>query len=72
VTASAVTDPLPEGIRSAIDVPFLMGDGAKRTLRLCDYASAGQTWAPDSAFRAWLPQPLDLADPLSPAIPVAR
>jgi hypothetical protein len=53
-------------------VPFVTGDGAKRTLRLCDYASAGQTWAPDSAYRVWLPQPLDLADPLSPAIPATR
>lgn len=72
VTALAVTDPLPGGIRTAIDVPFVTGDGARRTLRLCDYASAGQTWAPDSAFRVWLPQPLALADPFSPAIPATR
>ena len=72
VTALTVTDPLPEGIHTAIDVPFVTGDGAKRTLRLCDYASAGQTWAPDSEFRVWLPQPLDLADPFAPAIPATR
>lgn len=58
------------GVRMALDVPFDAGD--KRVmLRFCDYASAGRTWAADSALRVWLPQPLNLADPFAtpPASP---
>jgi len=33
-------------------------------VRMCDYASAGHTWAKDSLMRVWLPQPLNLSNPL--------
>lgn len=62
VAAEAVADP-PAGIRMAIDVPF-DGGGSAKALRMCDYASAGRTWGPESTFRVWLPQPLDLENPL--------
>ena len=30
----------------------------QHTLRMCDYASAGNTWSGDNLFRVWLPQPM--------------
>lgn len=51
-----------DGVRMALDVPF-EADGRRLMLRFCDYASAGHTWAEDSALRVWLPQPLNLGDP---------
>lgn len=64
VDAALVRKGLPAGVRMALDVPLDMG-GKRVTLRLCDYASAGHTWAADSTLRVWLPQPLDLGAPLS-------
>jgi DUF1680 family protein len=40
--------------------PVTGADGVRGTLTLCDYASAGNTWNRDSAFKVWLNQPLDL------------
>jgi DUF1680 family protein len=51
-------------VRMALDVPF-EAEGKPVTLRFCDYASAGRTWAEDSTLRVWLPQPLNLADPFA-------
>jgi hypothetical protein len=62
VKAVEVKRGLPAGVRMALDVPFDM-EGKRVILRFCDYASAGQTWTPDSEFRVWLPQPLNLAAP---------
>ncbi len=45
----------------AFDAKFATKDGAEKTLTLCDYSSAGTTWDARSAFRVWLPNPLDLA-----------
>ena len=47
------------GVWIAVDVPFLDGD-KKRTLTLCDYASAGNRWSDGNRFRTWLPQQLNL------------
>ena len=47
------------GVWIAADVPFLV-NGKKRTLILCDYASAGNRWSPNNRFRTWLLQPLNL------------
>ena len=33
-------------------------------LVLCDFASAGNAWSETNLYRVWLPQPLDLSDPL--------
>lgn len=54
--------PAPDtpGVWMAFSTPCVSTpDGTKTTLTLCDYASAGNTWSPESRFRVWLPQPLD-------------
>jgi DUF1680 family protein len=65
VDAVEVREGLPEGIRLALDVPFVDGAGKTTLVRMCDYASAGRTWTEDSALRVWLPQPLDLEKPFA-------
>jgi DUF1680 family protein len=57
--------PAADGIRLACDVPFRSAAGRETTLRLCDYASAGQTWSKDSKLRVWLPPDLDGRDPFA-------
>lgn len=47
------------GVWIAVDVPFLF-DGQRRTLTLCDFASAGNQWSSANRFRTWLPQPLPM------------
>ena len=32
---------------------------AKHSLKMCDYASAGNTWKEGNLFRTWIPQPFD-------------
>ncbi len=54
IAAVEVGETLPEGMRMAIDVP-VEGPEGKGTVRLCDYASAGQTWTEESALRVWMP-----------------
>jgi DUF1680 family protein len=66
VPAVVVRDGVPKGIRFAMDVPFVGGDGKKATVRMCDYASAGRTWSDASALRVWLSQPLNLEKPFGP------
>ncbi len=65
VDAVEVREGLPEGIRFAMDVPFVDGHGKRFFVRMCDCASAGRTWSEDSALRVWLPQPLNLEEPLA-------
>jgi hypothetical protein len=50
------------GIRLAFEVPFRSAAGRETTLRMCDYASAGQTWSAASKLRVWLPPELDGKD----------
>ncbi|MFC1452248.1 beta-L-arabinofuranosidase domain-containing protein [Verrucomicrobiota bacterium] len=40
----------PEGIRRAYDLVLKTGE----SVRLCDFASAGNTWTEESTFSAWL------------------
>jgi len=49
-------------IRLAFEVPFRSAAGRETTLRMCDYASAGQTWSAASKLRVWLPHELDGQD----------
>jgi hypothetical protein len=49
----------PGSIRLAFEVPFRSASGRETTLRMCDYASAGQTWSAESKLRVWLPHDLD-------------
>ena len=65
VPAVEVRDPLPAQVFLAMDIPVRSADGKTSLLRMCDYASAGRTWDAQSMLRVWLPQPLDLADPLN-------
>ena len=39
----------------AFDAKFTSLDGSAKTLTLCDYPSAGNTWDSNSTFRVWLP-----------------
>ena len=45
-----------------LEAPFEI-DGAKKILRLCDFASAGGQWSSRNCFRTWLPQPLNMGKP---------
>lgn len=59
--------PAPEGMWMAFTAPFEVRPSHvfnhhQVALALCDYASAGNGWSPESRFRVWLPQPLFLAE----------
>ena len=49
------------GLWMAFDAVFKAKDGARRTLTLCDFSSAGNTWEEWNLYRVWLADPLDLA-----------
>ena len=56
----AIAVPPPSGVWMAMDVPVLLGsygDGTldRTTVRMCDFASAGNTWDRDTRYRVWLP-----------------
>ena len=55
------TDASTGSPRLLLAVPFRTQNGGQTKLRFCDYASAGRTWAEDSAFRVWLPPSADLS-----------
>ncbi|HOD83203.1 MAG: hypothetical protein BWX88_03983 [Planctomycetes bacterium ADurb.Bin126] len=42
-----------------LETPFEI-DGARKILRLCDFASAGGQWTSRNCFRTWMPQPLNM------------
>lgn len=42
------------------NVPLVDEAGQKHFLKMCDYASAGNTWKVDNIFRVWVHQPFDL------------
>jgi hypothetical protein len=46
-----------------LDIPAVTGDGKPCSVRLCDYASAGNPWGEASGYRVWLPQPFNLSAP---------
>jgi hypothetical protein len=53
--ASLVGDLLPENIAMGLSVPARDAQGAKQTLTLVDFASAGNTFDAQSHYRIWLP-----------------
>jgi DUF1680 family protein len=57
--------PSTDGIRLAFDVPLRTAAGREFPLRMCDYASAGETWSKESKLRVWLPHDLDGRDPFA-------
>ena len=53
----------PEGIWMEYEVPFLVRPSHFfnhhiKTLRMCDYASAGNEWNEKDQYRVWIPQPM--------------
>jgi len=42
------------------NVPLLDEAGSPHFMKMCDYASAGNTWQQDNIFRVWVHQPFDL------------
>ena len=55
----------PKDVWMLFDVPMKTSGGEAFFVRMCDFASAGQTWSPESVYRVWLPEPLDLAAPFA-------
>ena len=41
------------------DVPCVDEAGGQHRMRMCDYASAGNSWTEGNIFRVWTPQPFD-------------
>ena len=54
---------VPQNVWMLFEVPLKTADGREVPMKLCDFASAGQTWSPESVYRVWLPKELNLADP---------
>ena len=69
VKAKVLKRGVPDGIRLAIEVPFDV-NGKRVNVRLCDYASAGNTWSEASTLRVWLPEPLNLAEPFAGVVTI--
>jgi hypothetical protein len=69
VKAKVLKRGVPAGIRLAIEVPFDVNN-KRVNLRLCDYASAGNTWSEASTLCVWLPQPLNMADPFTGVVTI--
>ena len=63
--AAELTTDTPKNVWMLFDVPFKTADGKTISLRMCDFASAGQTWSPKSVYRVWLPKALNLSDPFA-------
>lgn len=62
VVGATIAAPAPFAWQT-LEVPVtvgtnLEGNDANRTIRLCDFASAGNTWATDVRYRVWLPRTL--------------
>lgn len=57
-----VVDSPSENILLTCEVPFVYHKvhivSEPETLRMCDYASAGNEWSENNLFRVWLPQPM--------------
>ena len=56
----------PEGIWMSFTAKARLGtgisstNGPPSTIHLCDFGTAGDTWSPDTRYRVWLPEPLDV------------
>ena len=56
----------PEHVWMSFTVPLILGtdlEGASRTpkqIKFCDFASAGNTWSPDSRYRVWIRKTLNV------------
>lgn len=63
IDARLVSEAGPIKANIVLDVPAVTGDGKPCSVRLCDYASAGNPWGEASGYRVWLPQPINLSAP---------
>jgi DUF1680 family protein len=63
IAARLVSEAGPFKANIVLDIPAVTGDGKPCSVRLCDYASAGNPWGEASGYRVWLPQPINLSAP---------
>ncbi|MEI8113251.1 MAG: beta-L-arabinofuranosidase domain-containing protein [Bacteroidia bacterium] len=60
------SDEKPEHVWMAFTAPLVLGTDLEgdsrnpRQIHFCDFASAGNTWSPDSRYRVWIPQTLNV------------
>ena len=59
VDVQKVSDAGVPALWMAFDVPCVDEAGGRHTMRMCDYASAGNSWTEGNIFRVWTPQPFD-------------
>jgi hypothetical protein len=63
-----VSDFKPEGIWLSFTAPLKLGTGIASTtnppvqIQFCDFGSAGNTWDPNTRYRVWLPEPLNVME----------
>jgi hypothetical protein len=61
-----ISDKKPDNIWMSFTAPMVIGtnlEGADRNpkpVHLCDFASAGNTWAEDSRYRVWIKKTLNV------------
>jgi DUF1680 family protein len=61
-----ISDFKPEGVWLSFTVPVMLGTGIASTseeprqIHFCDFGSAGNTWDPETRYRVWLPEPLNV------------
>jgi hypothetical protein len=61
-----ISDFEPEGVWLSFTAPLKLGTGiastseAPQQIHFCDFGSAGNTWDPETRYRVWLPEPLNV------------
>lgn len=65
IVTGAQTVTSPDFAWITLEIPVtvgqnLEGQDADRKVKLCDFASAGNTWSPDVRYRVWLPETLNI------------
>lgn len=63
-----ISDFKPDGIWLSFIAPLKLGTGIASTtdppvqINFCDFGSAGNTWDPNTRYRVWLPEPLNVME----------
>ncbi len=61
-----ISETKPEGIWLSFTAPLKLGTGIASTndpasqIHFCDFSSAGNTWDPNTRYKVWLPEPLNV------------
>ena len=61
-----ISNTKPEGIWLSFTAPLKLGTGIASTndpasqIHFCDFSSAGNTWDPNTRYKVWLPEPLNV------------